>query len=149
MIFYRGRLKWAGRPDSAIAGSRRPISETYLRPRQRVSIIFEVKPRMTNAIFETGGKQYRVKEGDVIFIERLQAESDETVTFENVLAITSDDDTKIGAPYVEGAAVEATVVKNGKSKKIIVYKMRPKKGYRRKQGHRQPYTKIQIEKITV
>ena len=103
---------------------------------------------MTHAIFEIGGKQYRVKEGDVVFIEKLSAEADEKVTFNNVLAIT-DDDTKIGAPYVEGAAVEATVVKNGKSRKIVVYKMHAKKGYRRKQGHRQPYTKVQIEKITV
>ena len=104
---------------------------------------------MTYAVIETGGKQYRVKEGDVIFIERLPAEAEEKVSFSNVLSVTGDDGAKIGTPYVEGAAVEATVVKNGKSKKIIVYKMRPKKGYRRKQGHRQPYTKVQIEKIEV
>ena len=104
---------------------------------------------MTHAIFETGGKQYRVKQGDVIFIERLPAEATETVTFDKILAVTNDEDTKIGAPYVEGAAVEGICVKNGKSKKIIVYKMRRRKGYRRKQGHRQPYTKIQIESIKV
>ena len=104
---------------------------------------------MTYAVIETGGKQYRVKEGDVIFIERLPAEADEKVAFSKVLAVTGDDVTKVGTPYVEGAEVEAAVVKNGKSKKIIVYKMRPKKGYRRKQGHRQPYTKVQINKITV
>ena len=104
---------------------------------------------MAYAIFETGGKQFRATEGDVIFVERLPAEADEKVTFEKVLTVTDDSGTKIGTPYVEGALVEATVVKNGKSKKIIVYKMRPKKGYRRKQGHRQPYTKVQIEKITV
>ena len=104
---------------------------------------------MTHAIFETGGKQYRVQEGDVIFIERLPAEADETVTFDHILAVTNDDDAKIGTPYINGAAVEADVVKNGKSKKITVYKMHPKKGYRRKQGHRQPYTKVQISKITV
>jgi len=104
---------------------------------------------MTHAIIETGGKQYRVKEGDVIFIEKLPVEADEKVTFENVLAITDENDSKIGAPYVEGATVEASVVKNGKSRKIIVYKMHAKKGYRRKQGHRQPYTKVQIEKIEV
>ena len=104
---------------------------------------------MTHAIIETGGKQYRVKEGDEIFIEKLPMEAEDTVTFSNVLAITGDDETKIGTPYVEGAAVEAGVVKNGKAKKIIVYKMHPKKGYRRKQGHRQPYTKVKIEKITV
>jgi large subunit ribosomal protein L21 len=103
---------------------------------------------MTHAIFETGGKQYRVKEGDVVFIEKLPDETGEAVTFDNVLALTDDNETKIGTPYIDGAAVEAAIVKNGKSKKITVYKMHPKKGYRRKQGHRQPYTKIQIEKIT-
>ena len=104
---------------------------------------------MTHAIFETGGKQYRVKEGDVIFIEKLDAEADDKVKFDNVLAILEDDSSSIGTPYVQGAAVDASVVKNGKSKKIIVFKMRPKKGYRRKQGHRQPYTKVQIDKISV
>jgi len=103
---------------------------------------------MAHAIIETGGKQYRVAEGDVVFIEKLAAEADDKVTFPNVMAILDGEGTRIGAPYVEGASVEAKVVKNGKSKKIIVYKMRPKKGYRRKQGHRQPYTKVQIEKIT-
>ena len=101
-----------------------------------------------NAIFETGGKQYKVKEGDIIFIERLPSEADETVEFSNVLAIFDEKDSSIGSPYVAGATVEATVVKNGKSKKIIVFKMKRRKGYRRKQGHRQPYTKIKIEKIS-
>jgi len=104
---------------------------------------------MRHAIIETGGKQYRVKEGDVIFIERRPDLPDDKITFEKVLAVTDEDAAKIGAPLVEGASVEATVIKNGKSKKIIVYKMHAKKGYRRKQGHRQPYTKIQIDKITV
>ena len=104
---------------------------------------------MTHAIFETGGKQFRVKEGDVIFIEKLTAEAEDKVVFDSILAILDDDGTKIGAPYVEGAKVDASVIKNGKSKKIIVFKMRPKKGYRRKQGHRQPYTKVQIDKISV
>jgi len=104
---------------------------------------------MTHAIIETGGKQYRVKEGDVIFLERLPVEAEESFSFSNILAVLDDDDPKIGAPYVEGATVEASVVKHGKSKKIIVYKMHAKKGYRRKQGHRQPYTKVQIDKITV
>ncbi|MCL2401265.1 MAG: 50S ribosomal protein L21 [Oscillospiraceae bacterium] len=104
---------------------------------------------MTHAIIETGGKQYKVKEGDVIFIERLPVQDGETVTFDTVLAILGDGGPKFGAPTVKGAAVSASVVKNGKSKKIIVYKMRPKKGYRKKQGHRQPYTKVQIDKITV
>jgi len=104
---------------------------------------------MTHAVIETGGKQYRVKEGDVIFVEKLPAEAEEKVTFDSVLAVFDEEGSKIGTPYVEGASVSADVVKNGKSKKIIVYKMRPKKGYRRKQGHRQPYTKVQIDKITV
>jgi len=103
---------------------------------------------MQHAIIETGGKQYRVKEGDVIYIEKLEAEADEKVKFENVLAVLGDDP-KIGAPYVKGAAVSGKVIKSGKSKKIIVFKMRRRKGYRRKQGHRQPYTKVQIDKITV
>lgn len=104
---------------------------------------------MTHAIFETGGKQYRAKQGDTVFIEKLPEQPDGKVTFNNVLAILDENDSKIGAPYIDGASVEATVIKNGKSKKIIVYKMHPKKGYRRKQGHRQPYTKVQIEKINV
>jgi len=101
-----------------------------------------------HAIIETGGKQYRVKEGDVIFIEKLEAEAEEKIKFDKVLAVLGDDP-KIGTPYVKGATVSGKVIKTGKSKKIIVFKMRPKKGYRRKQGHRQPYTKVQIDKITV
>ena len=104
---------------------------------------------MTYAIIETGGKQYRVKEGDEIFIEKLDAEDDEKVKFDKVLAIFSEEDPKIGVPYVKGASVTAKVVKSGKSKKIIVYKMHRRKGYRRKQGHRQPYTKVKIGKISV
>ncbi len=101
------------------------------------------------AIIETGGKQYRVAEGDVLFIEKLNAEAGETVTFDKVLAVVSEDSQTFGAPTVAGASVTASVVKNGKSKKIMVYKMKPKKNYRRAQGHRQPYTKVQIEKISV
>ena len=104
---------------------------------------------MTHAIIETGGKQYRVKEGDVIFLEKIPLEIEESISFSNVLAILDDDDTQIGTPFVEGATVDASIIKHGKSKKIIVYKMHPKKGYRRKQGHRQPYTKVQIDKINV
>ena len=101
------------------------------------------------AVFVTGGKQYRVSEGDVIFVEKLPNEAEETVTFDQVLAVIGDDVQAIGKPIVEGAAVTAKVVKNGKAKKVIVYKMHPKKGYRRKQGHRQPYTKLQIETISL
>lgn len=102
---------------------------------------------MKHAIIETGGKQYRVAEGDVIFIEKLNAEAGEAVKFDRVLAVIDDEGSVFGKPVVEGATVSANVVKNGKSKKIRVYKMKPKKGYRRTQGHRQPYTKVQIESI--
>jgi large subunit ribosomal protein L21 len=94
----------------------------------------------------TGGKQYTVSPGDTIYIEKLPAEASETVTFDRVLAVLGDEN-RIGAPTVAGVSVTGTVIKNGRAKKIIVYKMRPKKGYRRKQGHRQPYTKVQIDAI--
>lgn len=99
------------------------------------------------AIIETGGKQYKVQDGDVIFIEKIDAENDSKFVFDKIVAVGADDGIKVGAPYVEGATVEANVVKTGKAKKIIVYKMKPKKNYRRKQGHRQPYTKVQITAI--
>ena len=99
------------------------------------------------AVFETGGKQYKVSEGDVIFVEKLGAEDDASVSFDKVLAVGAEGDLKIGAPYVSGASVSAKVLKNGKAKKVLVFKYKPKKGYRRRQGHRQPFTKIQIEKI--
>lgn len=99
------------------------------------------------AIIETGGKQYKVSEGDVIFVEKLDVEADAEVTFDKVLAVGEEGAVNFGAPYVSGAKVSGKVLKNGKAKKIIVFKYKPKKGYRRKQGHRQPYTKIQIEKI--
>lgn len=98
----------------------------------------------------TGGKQYRVAEGDILFIEKLPVEAGETVTFDQVLAILDDEkDSVIGAPTVEGASVTAKVVKNGKAKKITVFKYKAKKNYRRHQGHRQPYTQVQIDAITV
>ncbi|MDR0838603.1 MAG: 50S ribosomal protein L21 [Oscillospiraceae bacterium] len=100
------------------------------------------------AIIETGGKQYRVSEGDTLYIEKLPLEATETVTFDKVLAVLGETNT-FGAPLVAGASVTGTIEKNGRQKKIIVYKMRPKKGYRRKQGHRQPYTKVRIDKISV
>jgi large subunit ribosomal protein L21 len=103
---------------------------------------------LTHAIIVTGGKQYRVAEGDTLFIEKLPVEAEDTVTFDEVLAVLGDDSNTFGTPKIEGATVTATVVKNGRGKKIIIYKMHPKKGYRRKQGHRQPYTKVQITKIS-
>ena len=99
------------------------------------------------AILETGGKQYKVSEGDVIYVEKLGVEDGTSVTFDKVLAVGEGADLKVGAPYVEGATVAGTVDKTGKLKKVIVYKMKPKKGYRRKQGHRQPYTKVTISAI--
>ena len=101
------------------------------------------------AIVNTGGKQYKVAEGDVVFMEKLGAEAEETVTFDKVLAILDGDKATFGAPVVEGAKVEAKVVKNGKGKKIRIFKYNPKKGYRKRQGHRQPYTKVEIGTITV
>ncbi|MBE6968247.1 MAG: 50S ribosomal protein L21 [Oscillospiraceae bacterium] len=102
---------------------------------------------MKNAIIVTGGKQYRVSEGDVLFIEKLGVEAGENVTFDQVLAVIDEAGSKFGTPVLEGATVTASVVKNGKGKKVRVYKMKPKKGYRRTQGHRQPYTQVKIEAI--
>ena len=99
------------------------------------------------AIIETGGKQYKVSEGDVVFIEKLEAAEGETYTFDKVLVV-SDGETVFGSPYVEGANVTATVVKNGKGKKIYVMTYKPKKNEKRKLGHRQPYTKVQIQTIS-
>ena len=108
----------------------------------------ELKQEM-NAIIVTGGKKYKVAEGDVVFIEKLGQEAGETVKFDQVLAILDGDKATFGTPVVEGASVEATVEKNGKGKKIRIFKYNPKKGYRKRQGHRQPYTKVTIGKISV
>jgi len=102
---------------------------------------------MKHAVIVAGGKQYSVAEGDVIFVEKMDNEAGDSVQFDQVLAIVDGAETVFGAPTVAGAVVTANVVKNGRSKKIRVYKMKPKKGYRRTQGHRQPYTKVQIESI--
>ena len=95
------------------------------------------------AIIETGGKQYRVVEGEELFIEKIEAEAEGEVVFDKVLMVND----KIGTPYVEGATVKAVVEKHGKGKKIIVYKYKAKKNYHKKQGHRQPYTKVKITAI--
>ena len=97
------------------------------------------------AIFVTGGKQYYVAEGDVIYVEKLDNEVGSTVTFDEVLMV----DGNVGNPYVAGAKVEATVEKQGRGKKITVFRYKPKKKYRLKKGHRQPYTKLTIKKISV
>lgn len=99
------------------------------------------------AVICTGGKQYRVSEGDVVFIEKLDAEVDATVNFDQVLAVGKDDGVVVGAPTVAGATVIGKVLRNGKAKKITVFTYRPKKDSKRKMGHRQPYTKIQIESV--
>lgn len=100
-----------------------------------------------HAIIETGGKQYKVMEGDTLYIEKLDVQDGDAVTFDKVLAVLDGDKATFGAPVVEGAKVNASVVKNGKGKKIMIFKYNPKKGYRRRQGHRQPYTKVTIGKI--
>ena len=101
------------------------------------------------AIIVTGGKQYTVAEGDILFVEKLGVEAEEVVKFDQVLAVLDGENTKFGAPVVEGAAVEAKVIKNGKGKKIHVLKYKAKKNEKKKIGHRQPYTKVQIEKIAL
>ena len=98
------------------------------------------------AIIATGGKQYKVSEGDVIRVEKLGAEAGSTYTFDQVLVV-SGDEVKVGDPVVAGATVDATVIEDGKAKKVIVYKYKRKTGYHKKQGHRQPFTKVKIEKI--
>ena len=99
------------------------------------------------AIIVTGGKQYKVAQGDTLFIEKLASEAGENVTFDKVLAVIDGDKITVGTPVVEGASVEGKIVKNGKGKKIRIFKYNAKKGYRKRQGHRQPYTKVEIKKI--
>ena len=132
MIYYSGRIEGVYKRSD-------PTPESESAERQDVF--------MKHAVIVTGGKQYRVAVDDVVFVEKLPVEAGETVTFDQVLAIVDEESSVFGAPVVAGATVTATVVKNGKSKKIRVYKMKPKKNYRRTQGHRQPYTKLQITAI--
>ena len=99
------------------------------------------------AIIETCGKQYKVSKGDVVFFEKLEAEEGKKITFDKVILVSDDGKVEVGTPYVKGAKVEGKVVSHGKSKKIIVFKYKPKKNYRRKQGHRQPYTKVEITSV--
>ena len=99
------------------------------------------------AIIESCGKQYKVSEGDVVYFEKLDSEEGKKVTFSNVVLVSNDDKIEVGAPYVKGVKVEGKVVAHGKAKKILVYKYKAKKNYRRTQGHRQPYTKVEITGI--
>ena len=99
------------------------------------------------AIFQTGGKQYRVSEGDVITVEKIEANEGDVVTFDQVLTVVNDADVKVGTPVVEEAKITAKVEKQDKAKKILVFKYKAKSNYRRRQGHRQPFTKLTIEKI--
>ena len=133
MVYYSGRIegvcKWSD-----------PTPESESVERQGNN--------MKHAVIVTGGKQYRVAVEDVIYVEKLPVENDETVTFDQVLAVIDEESSVFGTPVVAGATVTATVVKKDvKSKKVRVYKMKPKKNYRRTQGHRQTYTKVQITAI--
>ncbi len=99
------------------------------------------------AIIETGGKQYKVEAGDVLYIEKLDVEADSEITFDKVIAVAKEDGIAVGAPYVDGATVTAKALKNGKAKKVTVFTYKPKKNIKRKMGHRQPYTKVEIAAI--
>ncbi len=101
------------------------------------------------AIIETGGKQYRVQEGDTLYIEKLDVNAGEAVEFNKVLAVSKDGSLSFGSPVVEGATVKASVVENGKAKKVVIFKYKRKKDFRKKQGHRQPFTKVKIESISL
>lgn len=99
------------------------------------------------AVIETGGKQYKVEEGDVLNVEKLDVEAGDHVTIDKVLVLSDESGVKVGTPYVEGASVEADVVENGKAQKVVIFKYKSKKDYRKKQGHRQPYTKLEIKSV--
>ncbi len=101
------------------------------------------------AVIETGGKQYKVQEGDVVFVEKLDAQDGAVINFDKVLAVSNEGNVTFGKPLVANASVSAKVIGQGKEKKVIVFKYKAKKGYRNKTGHRQPFTKVQIEKISV
>ena len=133
MVLYFSRMPWV------------KVASAHLSMAARL-IIRQVQHSMY-AIIVTGGKQYKVQNGDVVFVEKLDVEADAEITFDKVLAVGSEDGLKAGAPYVEGATVTAKVLKNGKGKKITVFTYKPKKNEKRKKGHRQPYTKVEITGI--
>ena len=109
--------------------------------------IIESEVLFVFAVIETGGKQYKVSEGEVLFIEKIGGAADDSVKFDKVLAVSNDNGFKVGAPYVNGASVTAKLVKQGKAKKIYVFKYKAKKNEKKKIGHRQPYTMVEIVKI--
>ncbi|MDP3953575.1 MAG: 50S ribosomal protein L21 [bacterium] len=100
------------------------------------------------AVIETGGKQYRVSPGDKVKIEKLEAEDGSAFIFDKVLLVQTDKDTKVGTPYVNGAKVQAEILREGRAKKVVIFKYKPKKRYRKKQGHRQSFTEVEIKKIS-
>ena len=116
-------------------------------PPSKASRIVEVK-KIMYAVIETGGKQYCVSEGDVIRVEKLDAEVGKTLTIKEVIAYSKNDELKVGTPYVNGASVKAEVLGQGKADKVIIYKYKAKKDYRKKNGHRQPYTELEIKSIS-
>ena len=101
------------------------------------------------AIIETGGKQFKVVEGDVLHVEKLGVAAGETFVFDKVIAVSDGESLSIGTPYVSGARVNASVIGDGKAKKVVIYKYKPKKGFHKKKGHRQPFTQVKIEKISI
>lgn len=136
MLYCFSRMVWADEARLNAAAALTISSETYLR-----------EAKTMYAVIVTGGKQYRVQAGDTIFVEKLVAEDGSTVTFDKVLAVGEEGNVKVGAPVVDGAAVEAKVIKTGKGKKLNIITYRPKKGSMVRKGHRQPYTKVEITAI--
>jgi len=133
MVYYSGRIEGVYKRSDPTPESESVERQGYI---------------MKHAVIVTGGKQYRVAVDDVVYVEKLPVENDETVTFDQVLAVIDEESSVFGTPVVAGATVTATVVKKDvKSKKVRVYKMKPRKNYRRTQGHRQTYTKVQITAI--
>ena len=137
-------VKWTGRIEGALSLC---ANSSLDAPRARLQQ--KVGANEMKAVIVTGGKQYTVSEGDVLYIEKLGAEAEATVTFDQVLAVVDGENSKFGTPVVAGASVEAKVIKNGKGKKITVFKYRPKKDSKSIRGHRQPYTKVEITKIAL
>jgi large subunit ribosomal protein L21 len=110
---------------------------------------YEEESNFMYAIFESGGKQYKVAAGDVLRVEKIKGEAGSKVEINQVLAVNNDKELRTGTPYLDAATVNATILGSGKGEKVIIFKFKAKKDYRRKQGHRQPYTKVRIDKITL